>query len=364
VTVTSKKLALSPASGLKMTLLAAVGALALAACSQQQTAEAPVENTTAAAAPVAAEGTSIERLDPALDAIIPPGAVLEKIGSGFGFAEGPVWYKGEIRFSDLTGNKLHAIGPDGQTRLLMDKSGGKDEIPAGSYQGSNGAVVDEDGSILMTRHGARDIVRVKEDGTVEPFLTKNGDGARFNSPNDLAFSPDGALWFTDPPYGLIGQDKDPAKEAKFNGVYRYKDGKVTAVITDVPRPNGIGFSPDGKKLYISNSEPEMFINVYDVNADGTVANGRRFTTFPGPNPTDVPDGLKVDSQGNVWASGPGGIRIISPDGKVLGQLKSPDIAQANVAWGGPDLKTAYIMAAGSVYRLNLAIPGAAPLYSK
>jgi gluconolactonase len=349
---------------LKLALLATAAVLALSACSKTETAEAPTaaEDTTATA--VAAEGTSIERLDPALDAIIPPGAVLEKIGSGFGFTEGPLWYKGEIRFSDLTGNKLHAIGADGQARLLLDHSGGKADPPEGSFQGSNGAVVDKDGTVLMTQHGARRIVRVKEDMTIEPFLEKNGDGDRFNSPNDMIFAPDGALWITDPPYGMLGQDKDPAKEAKYNAVYRYKDGKVTAVITDLPRPNGIGFSPDGKKLYVSNCEPEMFINVYDVNPDGTVSNGNRFISFPGPNPVDVPDGLKVDSQGNVWASGPGGIRIINPEGKVLGQLKSPDRAQANLAWGGPDWKTAYIMGAGNVYKLNLAIPGQAPLYSK
>ena len=349
------------AGGLKVAMLGACAVVALAACSQQQAPEAPAA---AAAAAVAGEGTSIERLDPALDAIIPPGAVLEKVASGFQFTEGPLWYKNELWFSDLTGNKLHALGADGTVRLLMDKSGGKDTVPPDSFQGSNGAVVDKDGTVLMTQHGARRIVRISEDMTVTPFIEKNGEGQRLNSPNDMVFAPDGALWITDPPYGMLGQDQDPAKEATYNAVYRYKDGKITAVITDLPRPNGIGFSPDGKKLYISNCEPEMFINVYDVNPDGTVANGKRFISFPGPNPIDVPDGLKIDSAGNVWASGPGGIRIINPEGKVLGQLKSPDRAQANLVWGGPDLKTAYIMAAGSVYKLQLAIPGQQPLYTK
>ena len=349
-----------------LSVIATTGTLMVAACQQQNAADtsAATNATALAAPPVAAEGASIQRLDPALDQLIAPGAVIEKIGGGFGFTEGPVWANGEIRFSDLTGNKLHAIGPDGQTRLLMDKSGGKDETPPGSYQGSNGSVVDKDGSVLMTRHGARDIVRVKQDMTIEPFLSKNGEGHRFNSPNDMAFAPDGALWITDPPYGMPGQDKDPAKEARYNAVYRYKDGKVSAVITDLPRPNGIDFSPDGKKLYVANCEPEMFVNVYDVNPDGTVSNGRRFISFPGPNPVDVPDGLKVDSLGNVWASGPGGIRIINPEGKVLGQIKTPDRAQANLAWGGPDWKTAYIMGAGNVYRLNLAVAGKKPLYTQ
>ena len=354
----------SRSRALKPFLLLAAAAIALTACSKAKETRAPTP-VAAATVPVAAEGTSIVRLDPALDAIIAPGAVLEKIGGDFGFTEGPVWYKGEIRFSDLTGNKLYAIGADGQTRLVMDKSGGKDVIPEGSYQGSNGSAVDKDGTVLMTQHGARRIVRVKEDGSIEPFLERNGNGKRFNSPNDLIFRPDGSLWITDPPYGLLKQDKDPDKEAAYNAVYRYKDGKITAVITDMPRPNGIDFSPDGKTLYVSNSEPEMFVNVYDVSSDGKVSKGRRFITYPGPVPAaGVPDGLKVDSAGNVWTSGPGGIRIISPEGKVLGQLKSPDPAQANLAWGGPDLKTAYIMAASSVYRLKLATPGKTPLYSK
>ena len=350
----------------KNTLFAAVAGLALAsalvACSPEKKAEAP-----AAPAAVAAEGSSIERMDPALDAVIPQGAVLEKVAGDFGFTEGPVWANGTIRFSDLTGNKLYEIGPDGKAKLLLDHSGGKDAPPPGSFQGSNGSVVDRDGSVLMGRHGARDIVRTTRnpDGTVkvEPFLSKNGDGDRFNSPNDMVFAPDGSLWITDPPYGMLGQDKDPAKEAKYNGVYRYKDGKITAVIKDIPRPNGVGFSPDGKKLYISNCEPDMYVRVYDVDLEkGTVSNGKTFIEYPKPNPIDVPDGLKVDSAGNVWTSGPGGIRIISPEGKVLGQLKTPDRAQANLAWGGPDLKTAYIMGAGNVYRLKLAVAGEKPLY--
>jgi gluconolactonase len=316
-----------------------------------------------AARPVAAEGTSIERLDPAIDAIIPRGAVLEKIAGGFGFTEGPIWVHDRIRFSDLTGNKLYEVTPAGKTVMLMDKSGGLQNPPEGAFIGSNGSAVDKDGTVLMTQHGLRRIVRVGPGMKITPFIERV-DGKRLNSPNDMVFAPDGALWFTDPPYGLQGQDKDPAKEAPYNAVYRHKDGVTRAVITDVPRPNGIGISPDGKRLYISNSEPEMFVNVYDLGPGGQVSNGRRFISWPAPNPIDVPDGLKVDSKGNVWASGPGGIRIISPAGKVLGQIKSPDRAQANLAWGGPDWKTAYITGAGNVYRLRIAIPGEKPLYTK
>jgi gluconolactonase len=260
-------------------------------------------------------------------------------------------------------NKLYELADGGNAKLIMDKSGGLDEMAPDSFQGSNGSIVDKDGSILMTQHGARRIVRLDDQMKLSVYLDK-ANGKRLNSPNDLAFTPDGALWFTDPPYGLVGQDKDPAKEQPFNAVWRHAGGKTTAVITDLPRPNGIGFSGDGKKLYISNSEPEMFVNVYDVNEDGTVSKGRRFITFPSPNPVDVPDGLEVDSAGNVWASGPGGIRIISPDGKVLGQIKTPDRAQANMIWGGADLKTLFIMAAGNVYKMRTEVAGLTPLYAK
>jgi len=348
------------------TVAIAAGIIAcLAACSKQSSPDSgpSTGNGSSPTSATAAPGTSILRLDPGIDAIIPPGAFLEPVASDLGFAEGPVWVHDRIRFSDLTGNKLYEITPDGQKKLLLDKSGGLDNPPKGAFEGSNGSAVDKDGSVLMAQHGLRRIVRVDGDLHVTPFLDRV-DGKRFNSPNDIVFAPDGALWITDPPYGLLGQDKDKAKEAPYNAVYRYKDGVTRAVITDLPRPNGIGFSPDGKKLYISNSEPKMFVNVYDVGNQGTLSKPKTFISYPSPNPIDVPDGLKVDSQGNVWTSGPGGIRIVTPQGKVLGQIKTPDRAQANLAWGGPDWKTAYIMSAGHVYKLHLAIAGETPLYTK
>ena len=336
----------------------AVGVLALSAGTALVAQAQPAP---AATAPAAAP--SIQRMDPALDAIIPKGAVIEKVAGGFQFVEGPLWYKGELWFSDLTGNKLYVLGAQNKLRLVLNHSGGLPNPPAGAFQGSNGLAVGPDGGLLMTQHGARRIVKVGDDMKLTPFIDRY-QGKRLNSPNDMVFAKDGSLWITDPPYGLLGQDKDPAKEVKFNAVWRYANGKLTPVITDVPRPNGIAFSPDGKTLYISNSEPDMFINAYDVGPDGKVSKARRFMSFPKPNPIDVPDGMKVDSQGNIWASGPGGIRIINPQGKVLGQLKTSDRAQANLTWGGPDLKTAYIMGAGNVYKLQLAIPGDKPLYSR
>ena len=185
------------------------------------------------------------------------------------------------------------------------------------------------------------------------------EGKRLNSPNDLVFAPDGSLWFTDPPYGLIDQDQDPAKELAFNGVYRYAGGKLTAPIRDLTRPNGLGFSADGKTLYVCNSEPDMHVARYEVAADGSVSNASRFISYPGSAP-DVPDGLKLDTADNLWTTGPGGIRILTPDGKVLGQIKLPEVA-ANLGWadGG---ETLYITATSSVYRLRVKTRGKMPLY--
>lgn len=343
----------------KAALLAAAATLAaLSGCSREA---AKTEATVAATAPAT---LTIERLDPALDAVLAPDAKVEKVAGGFGFVEGPLWYKGELWFSDLTGNKLHAVSPDGKVRLLLDNAGGAQPGAAGAYPGSNGMAVDKDGTVLMTQHAARRIVRVGEGMALTPVVERNSDGKHLNSPNDMVFGADGALWFTDPPFGLPKFDEDPAKEAKFNGVYRFKDGKAVAVITDLPKPNGIGLSPDGTKLYVSNSGPEMFVNVYDVGKDGAVSNPRKLISYPGPGGDEVPDGLKVDSLGNVWTSGPGGIRIVSPAGKVLGQIKTGDPAQANLAWGGLDWKTAYITATTNVYRVQLAAPGLKPTYSK
>ena len=305
--------------------------------------------------------TSIVRVDPALDALIAPDAVIQTVASGFDFVEGPVWTNGELWFSDLAGNKLYAVKTGSAPRLLLENSGGASGEPHSDYPGSNGAVVDRDGSVLMAQHAARRIVRITPDLTITPVVERDAQGRRLNSPNDMVFAPDGALWFTDPPFGLAGYSESPLKEIPYSGVYRWDDGEITPAIIDLPNPNGIAFSPDGRQLYVSNSGPEMFINVYDVRPNGEVANGRRLISFPGPGTSDVPDGMKVDSLGNIWASGPGGIRIITPLGRVLGQLKTPDLAQANLVWGGGDRRTAYITASSRVYRVQLLVPGLVPL---
>ncbi len=307
--------------------------------------------------------TSIQRLDPALDKVIAPGTKIEKAASGFAFTEGPMWRDGKLWFSDVRAAKVHTYDPrTGKVATILSDSGGEKNAPPGSNSGSNAMVTDKDGSILLTRMGIGTIERMDDHGNLKPFLSKY-DGKRLNSPNDLVFAKDGALWFTDPPFGLAKMDADPKKQLKFNAVFRYANGRLTPVITDLSTPNGIAFSPDGKTLYISNSMPTMAVYAYAVGPGGKVSNRRTVIQYPGPaaKVPDVPDGLKVDSAGNLWTSGPGGVRIISPAGKVLGQLKIPETV-ANIAFAGPDLKTVYLTGSTSIYRLHSRIAGEEPLY--
>jgi gluconolactonase len=219
-------------------------------------------------------------------------------------------------------------------------------------------VTDKDGSILVTRMAIGTIERMDDKGDLKPFLSKY-QGKRLNSPNDLVFAHDGSLWITDPSFGLPKMDADPKKELKFNAVWRYADGKLVPVITDMAQPNGIGFSPDGKTLYVSNSMPDMYVRAYDVAPGGKLSNPRTIIKYPG-SANDVPDGLKVDSAGNLWTTGPGGVRIISPQGKVLGQLVIPEIV-ANIAFA-EDGKTVYLTGSTSLYRLHTKVSGEIPMY--
>lgn len=306
-----------------------------------------------------AQAQSIKKIDAGLDAVIAPGTKIEKVAGGFIFTEGPMWRSGKLWFSDVRGDKVRTFDPKtGAVTVILKDSGGVKDSPPTANSGSNAMITDKDGSILLTRMAIGTIERMDDQGGLKPFLS-NYQGKRLNSPNDLVFAKDGALWFTDPSFGLPKMDQDPAKQLKFNAVWRYADGKLAPVITDMTQPNGIGFSPDGKTLYVSNSAPDMYLRAYDVGADGKVGNPRTIIQYPGTAP-DVPDGLKVDSAGNIWTSGPGGVRIISPAGKVLGQIEIPEVV-ANIAFAG-DGKTVYLTGSTSLYRLKAKIAGELPLY--
>jgi gluconolactonase len=305
---------------------------------------------------------AITRLDPALDAVVAPGTRIEVVATGFKFTEGPMWREGRLWFSDLSDDKVIAVSPAGKVKTLIEHAGGLNPFPPGSFLGSNAMVTDKDGSVLLVQQGGRKIVRL--DAKLQPtVLIDKYDGKRLNSPNDLVFAADGALWFTDPPFGLPQMDKDPAKELAFNGVYRYADGKLTAAIRDLTLPNGLAFSPDGKTLYVANYGPKRFVNAYSVAADGSVSNARTVIEYgPDEKGQGGPDGLKVDRSGNLWTTGPGGIRIVTPQGKVLGQIVLPEVA-ANLAFAD-DGRTVYITASTSIYRLKSLTPGVMPLYRR
>jgi gluconolactonase len=303
---------------------------------------------------------SIVRLDPAFDSLVPPDASIEKVAGGFQFTEGPLWRPdGRLWFSDVVGNVLRAMKPSGQVEVLIQESGGHSDAPAGSFIGSNGMIAGKDGAVILCQHTNRRIVSVAPDLKMTPLLEKY-EGKRFNSPNDLVYKSDGSLYFTDPPYGLVKQDADPAKELKFNGVFRYAGGKLQAVIQDLTRPNGLAFSPDETTLYVANSEPQRLWMRYDVEADGSVSNGRVFADVTAEKEDGNPDGMKVDSRGNVYASGPGGVWVFAPDGQHLGTIKPPE-TPANCNWGD-DGMSLYITARTSVYRIRVAVSGRKVLY--
>lgn len=316
-----------------------------------------------APAPAAKEPTTVGkiiRLDPAFDALISKVARIQKVATGFTFTEGPLWRPQNVLwFSDIPGNVVRSVSSAGEVKVLIQNAGGIVSPAPGALIGPNGMVADKDGEVLLCQHGGRRIVRVAPDMTITPVLEKF-EGHRFNSPNDLVYRSDGALYFTDPPYGLAKQDDDPAKELKFNGVFLYKDGVVKAIVKDLERPNGIALSPDEKTLYVSNSEKKRFWMRYDVAADGTVSNGRVFFDLASAKEQGIPDGMKVDSQGNIYAAGPEGVWVFSPDGRHIGTIQPGEVA-ANVAWG-EDGKSLYITASTSVYRIRVNVPGEKALY--
>jgi gluconolactonase len=295
-----------------------------------------------------------DRLDSSIDQIIPAGAMLEKVATGFTWVEGPVWADGSLFFADIPDNCIHKWTPDRGTTTFLQPSGYKGSTPYGGPEpGSNGTTLDLQGRLTVAGHAQRDVYRLEslEPGTPITILADSYHGQRLNSPNDLVYKSDGSLYFTDPPYGLRTQkDTDPEKQLQVNGVYRIphaleqRSGAEPAradlqlLVSDLTRPNGIAFSPDEKYLYVDNSEPKKIWMRYRVQPDGTLTEGKvLYDATADPRPGS-PDGMKLDQQGNIYSSGPGGIWIFSPDGKPLGTILMPEKV-ANLAWAGPDRKT-------------------------
>jgi gluconolactonase len=284
---------------------------------------------------------SIERLDPAIDSIIPADAVIEVLAGGFDWAEGPVWIEdgGYLLFSDVPLNRIYQWQEGAGHRVWLEPSGYTGDVPRGGEPGSNGLLLDSEGRLVLCQHGDRRVARMDAPLTAPaPIFTTLADkyqGKRFSSPNDAAFDSRGALFFTDPPYGLPQGPEDPTKESPVNGVYRLGvDGKVTLLTDELSRPNGIALSPDEKTLYVANSDPERAIwMAYDLLPSGGIANGRVFfdVTDKVAERPGLPDGLKVDKAGRLFATGPGGVLVFSAEGRHLGTIRTPQ-ATANCAF--------------------------------
>jgi len=304
--------------------------------------------------------TRIVRKDPALDAIVAPDAKIEKLAGGFQFTEGPVWVRdgGYLLFSDPNNNLIYRWSEDEGVSIYRTHSG-YSGMDIGEYgqPGSNGLTLDAQGRVTINEHGNRRVTRLEKNGQLT-VLADRYDGKRLNSPNDLVYRSDGALYFTDPPFGLPKFFDDPRKELSFSGVYCLINGELKLVSTDLTGPNGLAFSPDEKYLYVDDwDDKNKVILRYDVQPNGSLTNKTVFLDATNEPGEDAWDGLKVDRQGNVYASGPGGLWIISPEGKHLGTIIGPEHPH-NLAWGGEDHKTLYLAAQTGIYRLSVKVPGA------
>ncbi len=305
----------------------------------------------------------IVRDDPALDRLIAPGAVIEKLADGFTWSEGPVWIAdgGYLLFSDVPRNRIHRWSPTDGISIFMEPSGFDGTESSGFREpGSNGLIVGPAGSILMADHGNRAIAQVDLATRRKILLATHYDGKRFNSPNDLVRARNGAIFFTDPPYGLEGMNASPLKEQPHNGVYRLDpDGAVALLAADLTFPNGVALSPDERTLYVPVSDPERaVVMAYDLSPAGGVSNGRvlkDFTAMVGDAHPGLPDGLAIDAAGHLFVTGPGGVHVLTPDGRSLGRIDTGGAA-ANCKFGG-DGRTLYITAGANLARVRTLTQG-------
>ena len=308
--------------------------------------------------------TGMLRKDPRFDTLIPKDAALEQLAGGFAWSEGPVWDRraGAVLFSDIPNNVVNKWKQGEGLSAFLKPAGYTGSDPfTGREPGSNGLTFDSQGRLVLCQHGDRRISRLEDRKFVT--LVDRYEGKRLNSPNDLVYHSSGDLYFTDPPYGLPKTFEDPGRELDFTGVYRLKpDGTLTLLTKELQAPNGLAFSPDEQTLYVAQSRPERPIwMAYPVNADGTIGAGRVLadsTAELKAKEPGLPDGLKVDVNGNLFATGPGGVWVIAPDGTHLGTIQT-GVPTANVAWGD-DGSVLYITANDKLYRLKTGTKGRIP----
>jgi gluconolactonase len=316
-----------------------------------------------AAIPVGAHVGRVERLDPALDALVAPDAQVEVIAAGLDWAEGPVWRKagGYLLFSDIPQNTIYRWKEGEGLAVFLRPSGFVGDQPFGRELGCNALTFDLAGHLVINDQGNRQVVRLNETNYTKTILADHFEGKRLNSPNDLVYRSNGDLYFTDPPYGLWKQNRDPHKELPFNGVYRLDPhGKLTVLTRDLSFPNGLAFSPDEKTLYVQISDPDNARwMAYHVEPDGSLSHGRVFfdaNALLRAGKQGLPDGMKVDRSGNIFGGGPGGILVLSPEGKHLGTIVTGQIT-SNCAFGD-DGSTLYMSADHYVMRIRLKTKGA------
>src|SRR5215467_10930656 len=306
----------------------------------------------------------VVRNDPAMDEIVGPNPKVFKLAEGFKFTEGPIWLNkdgGSLLFSDPNANTIYKYTPngnqDGKLEVFRTPSGysGADIAEYGQ-PGSNGLTLDPQGRLTINEHGNHRVSRLEKDGALT-VLADSYQGKRLNSPNDLVYRSDGTLYFTDPPFGLPKFFDDPRKQLPFSGVFSIYKGKLQLISTDLKGPNGIAFTPDEKYLYVTNwDEKKKIIMRYTANSDGTLSHGKVFFDMTDAKGEDALDGMKVDVKGNLYVSGPGGLWVISAEGKHLGTIIGPKHPH-NLAWGDEDGRTLYLCARSGLYKMRLNIPG-------
>jgi len=304
---------------------------------------------------------TVDRADPRFDALVPKGAEIEKLAEGYSWSEGPVWVKdgGFLLFSDVPNNVVHRYDPGKGVSVFAKPSGYTGEKQRGGEPGSNGLTLDANGKLVLCQHGDRRVARREADGSFTALADKF-EGKRFNSPNDLCYHSNGDLYFTDPPYGLEGNVKDPKKELPFQGVFLLrKSGELKLLTKELSFPNGIALSPDEKTLYVAISDGKRPVIVsFDVKEDGTIGEEKVFfDTMPWQKKglKGAPDGMKIDVHGNLFATGPGGVFVISPKGEYLGRI-DPGCATANCGFGD-DGSTLYLTADKSLAKIKTTTKG-------
>ena len=291
--------------------------------------------------PFPALGQQLEQASPEFWKVVKREARVEKVADGFRFTEGPVWNPaGFLLFSDIPANQILKLVPGAPPAVFRTPSGNP-----------NGLTYDRSGRLLMCEHSNRRMTRLEPDGTLT-VLAASYEGKILNSPNDRVVRSEGTIYFTDPPFGIPEGQK---KELPFQGVYKIApDGKLTLLVQDFDRPNGIALSPDEKTLYVDDSV-RLHVRAFAVAADGSISNGRVLAELKSQRP-GVPDGLKVDRQGNLYVTGAGGVWVFDKAGKHLGTIVLSELP-ANCAWGDKDFRTLYLTARTGLYKIRLKIPG-------